>query len=111
MIEIILGVVILALGAILFVLYKKNMVLDTQNKLYSEQVQSKDFALIRMEEQSKSLKETNENQSKELEEITTKLSNLVETNTQDKTIISELQTKLQEQTKSANEKIRTSKRK
>jgi DNA recombination protein RmuC len=105
MIEIILGVVILALGAILFVLYKKNMVLDTQNKLYSEQVQSKDFALIRMEEQSKSLKETNENQSKELEEITTKLSNLVETNTQDKTIISELQTKLQEQTKSANEKL------
>jgi DNA recombination protein RmuC len=105
MIEIILGVVILALGAILFVLYKKNMLLDTQNKLYSEQVQSKDFALIRMEEQSKSLKETNENQSKELEEITTKLSNLVETNTQDKTIISELQTKLQEQTKSANEKL------
>jgi DNA recombination protein RmuC len=105
MVEIILGCIILGLGIILFLLYKKNMVLDTQNRLYSEQIQSKDFALIRMEEQTKSLNETNTNQSKELEELTNKLSTLTQTNTQDKTIISELQTKLQEQTKSASEKL------
>lgn len=97
---------LLLFATLIFLYFKKYIPLYTQNKVFIHELQTKETLLIKAEEKYVSTQSINTHKIQEIEKLTIRIENLIDTNLQNQIIISELKTKLNEQSKSMDEKIK-----